>query len=614
MCGIAGIWRFGGEVRPSEVIRMSDLIAHRGPDDAGQVLIDTRGVGAIKVLDSEQVTAPGCDLALANRRLAIIDLSSDGHQPMTWSGCTITYNGEVYNYIEIRRELELLNHQFRSACDTEVLLHAYVEWGAECLVRLEGMFAFAVWDSGRRALFCARDRLGIKPFYYTTTDRTLIFASEIRCILAALPLRPVPNEGIVHDFLTSEMLDHTTETFFRGIQRLPAGCFMLATGQGIKTGRYWSLSAEPQSQTAFEENVNRFRELFSDSVRHRMRSDVAVGSCLSGGMDSTALVCVASPLTPYRMRTFTARYRDSTMDEWRFVQSVAEVSPIDTMGVFAEPRGFWEECEEVVRSQEEPFGGPSVYAQWNLMRAIGTNGIRVVLDGQGGDELLCGYAKYFYDSLRELWIQRHPGRLAMTLARSAMNVGAHHLDITAARRYIPGRSGQFGRHLLLPGIWRRYEDRNLTYPSWNVSSRQILDFSRYSIPALLRFEDKNSMAFSVEARVPYLDHRLVEFAVSLPTSHKLYGAQSKRILRQALGGVMPKAVLSRRTKLGFGGSFRSWLEELTPQFDEWSRCRALPIDRYVRRSALQELVRTHDRRLFGILSLNHWLRCYGYES
>ena len=310
MCGIAGLWRWRAHVSSYEICRMSEAIEHRGPDDVGHALIDTRGRLPLMEVSAGDAPSDGYDLALANRRLSIIDLSPSGHQPMTRDGCTIVYNGELYNYLELKQELTKLGRLFTSTSDTEVLLQAYLEWGTECLQYLNGMFAFAIWDDRQRKLFCARDRMGIKPFYYSLTERDFLFASEIKAILPMLDKQPNLNEGVMYDYLAAGWLDHTQETFFEGVVKLPPGHYMTVDKGRASLAPYWQLTRHDTFSRDFAENVEQFMNLFENSIALQMRSDVAVGCCLSGGMDSSAIVGVAAPLSPLQMKTFTARYDD----------------------------------------------------------------------------------------------------------------------------------------------------------------------------------------------------------------------------------------------------------------------------------------------------------------
>ena len=546
MCGIAGIWRKKGSVTASEIGLMSKLISHRGPDDVGHVLVDSDCRLPLFHFTEMQESLTGYDLALANRRLSIIDLSPGGHQPMTYQGCTLVYNGEIYNYHELRAELSLLGHIFSSSSDTEVLLHTYLEWGTDCLSRLNGMFAFAIWDDRKQTLFCARDRLGVKPFYYFLSNEEFIFASEIKSILAVLKYKPEVNEKIAFDFLVWGLLDHTSETFFDGILRLSPGSYVLAYQGSTQFKRYWDLPESEQKSKSPEENAEEFRHLFNEAVQLQMRSDVTIGCCLSGGMDSTALVCTAAPLSSHPIKTFTARYLEKSIDEWPYVLAVASKVEIETFSVLVQPADFWAALPDVVRSQEEPFGGPSIYAQWKLMQTIRSNGVKVVLDGQGADELLCGYAKYFYYSLWEMWTRRDLRRIIGALLLALENGGVHLLDFQNALRYLPkslqriiGRSSQ-------AGFDQEYLCQSTSPTRGMVMLQQTLDIQTYSLPVLLRYEDKNSMAHSVESRVPFLDHRLVEFALRLPMEHKIRGAQAKQVMRNALADIMPSQIMRRR--------------------------------------------------------------------
>ena len=612
MCGIAGIWRQAGRVSITEITRMSELITHRGPDDSGSALIRT--------WDGESPARAGADenadLALAARRLAIIDLSSAGHQPMCAEGCVLVYNGEIYNYIELRQELQGLGHSFISTSDTEVLLHSYLEWGVGCLPRLNGIYAFAIWDGRSHRLVCARDRLGVKPFYYNFDGNDFIFASEIRSILAVLPRRPDPAPELVYDFLAAGRLDHTDDTFFKGVRRLPAASVLTIDQQGLRIEEYWKLTEQAGPSGSLQDSVERFRDVLTDAVRLQMRADVTVGCLLSGGMDSSAVVGVASGMTPKRMGTFTVRYEDPQMDEWRYAEAVAKSRNADIVPLIVTPDDFWNELPQVVRSQEEPFGGPPICAEWLLMRAIHRAGLRVVLNGQGGDEILCGYAKYYYYSLFEMWHQRRLGRLLAALGIGLFNGGSHLLSAVEARRYgyVPAATRSGVAHLLQPEFRQTYAGRDVARPWGNVRRQQIMDLMKYSCPILLRYDDKNAMAHSIEARVPLLDHRLVELAVSLPLEHKLFGAQAKRVMRIALKDLIPDIVLRRRTKLGFGGSFISWVDQLGGRLREWLESKQLAIDPYVRRDALRQYVDGKNRDIFRLLILDTWLECYGYKD
>jgi asparagine synthase (glutamine-hydrolysing) len=312
------------------------------------------------------------------------------------------------------------------------------------------------------------------------------------------------------------------------------------------------------------------------------------------------------------MRTFTARFSGNSMDEWPYVQAVASHVPIDTVSVSVEPKEFWKILSDILWAQEEPFVGPGIYAQWVLMRTIRSHGVPVILDGQGGDELLCGYAKYFYFALRDMFYKGHVGKIASTLLLALFNGGAHLFDLGAAKRYLPKWLAHPTDGWLKPEWMKKFGDRPMAHPKGDVRAQQILDIKTYSLPILLRYEDKNSMAHSIESRVPFLDHRLVEFAVSLPTEHKLHGAQAKQVMRHALANIMPPEVLRRRTKIGFGGSFSSWIPELAPLFKQWLDSDHLAVDRYIIRDALRIQLQNRTPKLFCSLILDQWLERFGY--
>ncbi|MFO0730922.1 MAG: asparagine synthase (glutamine-hydrolyzing) [Nitrospiraceae bacterium] len=524
-------------------------------------------------------------LGLAHRRLAIIDLSEAGHQPMASADGRdwITYNGEIYNFVELRQELRELGWSFRSASDTEVLLAAYRQWGLACLDRLNGMFAFALWDGVLRQLVCARDRMGEKPFYYAWKDGRLAFASELKAVLPAVGAITV-NQPLAYAYLDGGRLDYTDETFVEQVRQLePAHYLLIKDGRLVK-GQYWSLPIDRQ-QTVDESDAavrERFRVLLSDAVRIRLRSDVAVGSCLSGGLDSSAIVCVtqdflrasasALPRGSYpRQKTFSACFAQEHFDERRYIQELVRARGLDAHYTIPDPKELATVVEHLVWQHDEPFGSTSIFAQWAVMRLVSESGVKVVLDGQGADELLGGYhgffGAYFADLLRA-------GQWAR-LFREGQAYRRLHGSVP------PQALGNFGRALFPPDVvhgvrcagsgsrsWMRREfSRQYGNPeppdpeaADAVASLQRRLLFRQGLRALLRAEDRNAMAFGVEARLPFLDHRLVEWVSGLETRWKLRDGWTKVLLRESLEGLLPPAIQWRRDKMGFA----------TPE-DEWFR-------------------------------------------
>jgi asparagine synthase (glutamine-hydrolysing) len=603
MCGVIALWRPGGAVSREEVERLAAEMAHRGPDSWG-----------VSIFPASEDATVG-DVGLGHRRLAVIDLSPGGHQPMHAEGLSLVFNGEIYNYIELREELRGLGREFRTASDTEVLLQAWAEWGHACLPRLNGIFAFVLWDDSRKRLFAARDHLGVKPLHWVREKSVLALASEAPVLLPFASGSRALNGKMVYEFLVAGRTDGTDETHFPGVHRLPAGTWMEAGPEGVEIRKFWAPSEAPvrRHEVSFEEAAKQFHDLFVDSIRLQMRADVPVACCLSGGLDSSSVVAVAARRSPYRMSVFTARFEDRSMDEWSWATVVHEGSPVDFFEVPVHAEGFMENLGALVRAQGEPFATPSVYSQWATMKAVAERGLRVVLDGQGGDELLCGYAKFFYYGLLE---QVRAGKW-LDAARWAFSGlrgdGRHLFNWTGARRYLPGGLGTsfIREHLLRPDFSGAHVGQDLQRTGADVREQQRLDLVRYSLPAILRFEDRNSMAHSVESRVPFLDPRLVEFCLDLPTVFKVEGGRSKRVLREAMVGEVPEKILKRVTKLGFGGSYRSWVRDLAPRILEWASDPSRPVFRLVRPEAVRLLVRNDDPVVFRVLVLDAWMSEFG---
>jgi asparagine synthase (glutamine-hydrolysing) len=562
MCGIAGIFSFhqNAPVASAQIQKMADTIRHRGPDDEGIYVVG--------------------NIALGHRRLAIIDLSPDGHQPMTGpDGSTwIIYNGEIYNYLELRAELSAKGHRFKSQSDTEVILHAYEEYGPNCVRHFNGMFAFALWDARQQRLFLARDRFGIKPLYFCRTAQQLLFASEIKALLAVMEKRPSPNPQLVYDFLTLGALDHTNDTFFEGVHKLPPAHYMLVDATGREqTERYWdfTVSSEvaPLSVKTLAEKSQTFFDLFAESVRAHLISDVPVGSCLSGGLDSSAVVAVISRLineheaasVGVRQRTFSACYNNSKLDEQPFIDHVMQATGALSHRVFPTADGFKKDLPQLLWHQEEPFSGTSMYAQWEVMRSARDNHVTVLLDGQGADEQLLGYRKFYVFYVQHLL---RNGRPWLGLREMLKHFGSWEVLMTLqwrrSLRYWRGAqigSVALAKQLLQDSFRQAFADSAVRLTAaGDLGARIKADMTRFSLPVLLRYEDKNSMAFSREARVPFLDHRLVEYVAGLPLNLKLRNGWTKYCLRRGGQNVLPGKILQRKDKIGFA----------TPE-DEWFR-------------------------------------------
>jgi len=569
MCGIAGIVTPRG-FEPPLLTAMTHLIRYRGPDGYGFAYIgrgDSAG-GEIMHNEDRRPLKPAPVVGLGNRRLAILDTSTAGDQPMETEDrrLTITFNGEIYNYKEIREELKGVGHHFRTGTDTEVILHAYQQWGPECLQRFNGMWAFALWDSPRQRLFCARDRFGVKPFYYALYGGSFFFASEIKQILQASSMPRRANPQTVLALLEWGLADHSAETFFEGVYQLPGGHSLtldLADSLSPIIHRYWELRLKPQAKSSPREATEEFHHLFKDSVKLRLRSDVPVGVCLSGGLDSSAILCQAKEIAPEtQFQTFSACFEDRAIDEREYMAAAATETGSVSHPTFPKGHEFWESIQSLVFHHDEPLGAARTFSQWRLMRSARQTGIPVVLGGQGADEALCGYPKYRYFYFWNLLRDGNP-KLIREMVMWLRNGTRTHGRFAAATRYLPAvlhKTFSPVERLCSPDFRENisFSGKKPGAPG-NIGERQKMDLTYSSIPSFLRHEDRNSMAHSVESRHPFLDYRLVEFAVCCPPDLKLRDGWSKWILRNAMKGILPEAVRLRRTKLGFDAPDASWM-------------------------------------------------------
>ncbi|GAB3065880.1 asparagine synthase (glutamine-hydrolyzing) [Pedococcus soli] len=527
-------------------------------------------------------------MVLGQTRLAIIDLTSGGHQPMaTQDGrYVLVFNGEIYNYRELRAELEAQGRSFVSQSDTEVLLVAWQHWGRACLPKLRGMFAFAVLDTLEQTLTCVRDPFGIKPFHYTKVDGIFAFASELPALidLVGRPFRV--NDRQVYRYLHLGFYDESSETFVDGVSKLRPGSMMVIdveAGRASEQERWWWPSVEERRDLSFEQAAERLRELVLDSVRLHLRSDVPLGTALSGGIDSSVIVGAIRHLEPGTdLHTFSYVARDSSVDEERWVDIVnAHVGAVPHK-VVATPEEMLRDLDDVVRAQGEPFASSSIYAQYRVFRAAHDAGVTVTLDGQGADELLAGYSGYPGYRVHSLLSQGRLGDVARFAKGWMAEPGRtpRGLAMATAAQVVPRRSRDRVRLASTRNSVMRRPD-GLDVRSAGVllgdppRGRHLATVLRdgltdRGLEALLRHADRNSMAFSIESRVPFLHVDLAEFLLTLPEDYLLSpGGQTKRLLRAAMRGIVPDAVLDRRDKIGFETPERNWLRTLDLDVDAW---------------------------------------------
>jgi asparagine synthase (glutamine-hydrolysing) len=574
MCGLAGAVSSRG-VEATHLTRMADAIRHRGPDGEGFLLYSAGGEPTVfhsrkplGLASAERRASVG----LAHRRLSIIDLTEASAQPMVdRSGqLAIAYNGELYNFVELREELEALGHEFRTSGDTEVVLEAYAEWGEECVDRMVGMWALAILDVRRQHLFLTVDRFGIKPLFYTVVGGDFYFASEIKALATVPGIRLEPDEAVMRRFVSIARVDETERTFFHGVLRLePAHNLAIPLDRPSSKPtpeRYWRI---PSGEWTTSEHgaAHALGASLTESIRLHSRSDVDVGTCLSGGLDSSAIVCIADRLRQdgaiprYAHTGFGYLPEDPSVSEREYMDAVVQQTSIDMHYIDVPAERFRSRLLDIIGQQDEPFVSTSQAAQWFVFERAHQSGLKVMLDGQGADEVLGGYTGYF-QSIALALLRR--GRLGGYLRfnrdhRERFGQPAVPLRRAVAMAVPPRalkRLRGLPRMTVLPmlsdSLIHRIEPADYGTPVFR-STNEILEASTawMSLPSLLRYEDRNAMAHSIEARVPFLDHRLVELAFSMPGDYKMNGLETKWVLRDALNGLIPEEIRTRKDKVAF---------------------------------------------------------------
>lgn len=556
MCGISGIinkdWTL---IDKNELKRINDIIFHRGPDSEGFYLHNNLGFG--------------------HRRLSILDLSPLGHQPMNYlDKYCITYNGEIYNYIEIKAELLQNGYHFVSESDTEVILAAYDFWGVSCLNKFNGMWSFAIHDIEKDIVLFSRDRFGIKPFYYKEDDNQFIFGSEIKQLINS-DKPNLLNENILLESMLTHIDNHTNETYFKGIYSLPSSSYLiydLKTNQ--KTiNKYYKLNINLEFQNKSEkELILEFKDLFSDAIKLRLRSDVIVGTSLSGGLDSSAISAIASDEYAKKSNdkfiAINAKSIDDSNDESVFAKIVADKLNLDLNVVMPTYEDFLKTIDDVIYTQEEPFGSPSMFMGWHVFQKARELNCTVMLNGQGSDEILLGYERYFtstlnfnkpFSQLKEIINQNKNSRLSLL---NTLGYYVYFRSFFIRKMRLKNKS-------LLKNKFKQSKYFNFVKKSSESYSDpfklQRLEVTELQLPHLLRYEDRNSMRHSIETRLPFLDYRLVEFCVSLPLSLKIKEGWTKYILRKGINDLLPESIVWRKNKFGFESPDRIWLSKYNDQ-------------------------------------------------
>ena len=630
MCGIAALFAFKEGLPLSALHSMTACVAHRGPDDEGYVCFREGRMPAVlggpatpkevwaapfrycpqQAIEEEEGTY---EVLLGHRRLSILELSASGHQPMS-SVCGrfwVTYNGEIFNCAEIRRKLEQLGRSFSSKSDTEVLIQAYMEWGETCLNQFNGMFAFALYDRDRRSVFIARDRFGVKPLYYWQSPLGfLAIASEIKQFTLLPGWQRQVHPQRVYDFLTAGIKDHTADTLFAHVKQLRGGEKMTLTPTSLTISRWYTLPEETFSGTE-EEASARFFTLFEDAVGLRLHSDVPIGFCLSGGLDSSSIVCMAKSLLPasQRSQSFSACFQDARYDERKFIEIVNAHCGLEGHPFYLSSEELFEKLPTLIWHQDEPFISTSIYAQWKVFQLAKEKGIKVVLDGQGADEQLAGYPCFFYNQLFELWQARKWVQLGREWGRIWKNYPGllpHplHLAFRSLRRALFSAPGPAWLHSDKLGALPHSFFSNAARQT--IQARSHCQLTCSNLPMLLHFEDRDSMAHSVESRTPFLDYRLVEFVYTLPSAYKLGEGVTKRVLRKGMNALLPAPIAQRRDKLGFSPPEATWMKEEKEYLSHLSRA----IERsggILDRSLMQRAEKQYDPLFWRIVTLGSWL-------
>lgn len=563
MCGIAGIISYTNPVNKSEVKSMTDTIAHRGPDGEGAWVNSSKTV------------------CLGHRRLSILDLSEKGKQPMHYNNgrYTITFNGEIYNYLELKKSLELKGYLFNSDTDTEVLLALYDLKKEKCLKDLDGMFAFAIWDEEEEELFCARDRFGEKPFFYSNNDSKISFASEMKALfsIGVSQKKRLDRQYQYLMYGINEDPNDRSSTFYESINQLkPSHYLIISKKTKPIQKKYWDIDISQQIDISFEEAQIKFKKLFEDSIKKRLRSDVPVGSSLSGGLDSSSIVLLIDKLKnkDQIQKTFSARFKNFDKDEGEYMNYVIEKSTVDPYFVFPTASSSLSNFKKIMYHQEEPIASLSIAAQFEVMKLARENDVIVLQDGQGADEILAGYQGYYDAYFLELY--RNNKKKYSEELKAFNNIKSLEYNKPSfefkwhSKNYKSKKvAGEVFKNLknnnskyflgINPEVVKLYKkNKNPLDKAPNLKQRLYDSLFKRGLSELLRYSDRNSMANSVEVRLPFLSHNLVEFLFSLPNEYLLQSGWTKYILRKSLEDVLPPEITWRKDKIGYAIPQKEW--------------------------------------------------------
>lgn len=612
MCGILGWLGQHGPEAAGHFENALDLLNHRGPDD--------RGV----------LSKPG--VLFGHQRLSIIDLSKAGHQPMIdpVSGAVLVYNGEIYNHLEIRKELEFYGQRFNGHSDTEVLLHALIKWGEASLKRLNGMWALAFWQPEKQRLLLARDRFGVKPLYYRSGSKGMVFASEPKALLALFPEHRAVAEDVLFDFLCNNLLYARGQSFYRGISVIPPAHYAIYEPRKLKLrlSQYWSYPSDTNEPLNADDAVEQFDTLFTDAVRLRLRSDVPVGLTLSGGLDSTGVLAAAIRNTDRPLSCFTSIYGKNEPGELHWAELASKAVRAPLIAVSAPQDDWLQIMRKVAWHMDGPGYSPAVYPLWHLMRRARAEGVPVLLEGQGADEALAGYPQYaVLDLLKNITDKKD--RLALSVLLSKLNALLRTFSCRWALAWIVREVSPSIRRwhrqrvgfesLMREGI-RLPKPPSIQSGDDIVRQRLLIDHSSFILPGLLHYGDAISMAHSVESRLPFMDYRLVEWMFSLPSRLRFHCGKTKWVLREYLRLNGQDAISKRPDKKGYPTPVRKWLaSDPKQEVERMLLSTDNPLHKWCDPKKIQQLIQRNRRgaiaaehHLYKLLSTRLWLKeCLG---
>ena len=665
MCGITGIIGLKGkQFHSSEILKMTNSIRHRGPDDEGYFLVsDTEKIIAFgndtpsEVKESRLNFSPSApiqnqnssfDILLGHRRLSIIDTHATGHQPMCLPDADlwITYNGEIYNYKELREKFQAKGISFITESDTEVILRYYEAYGSDCVQHFNGMWSFVIFDGKKKELFASRDRFGVKPFYYHTTAESFAFASEHKGLLQFSDVKKEINPVAMFDFLALNVLEKEKEGLFKGVKELfPSHNLTLNVSSGeIKINQYYSLSPNPipspegkgtVAHIDDKEIISEVRKLVVKSIDLRMRADVSVGTCLSGGIDSSVIVCAIDNLLKEKhtsqigakLKAFSSTFPGSKLDESRFMKVVVDKTNVDWHTVTPDRNNFLNDAEQLIYSHDLPIWSTSSYAQSLVMKSAKQNGIKVLLDGQGADELFGGYKHYYLPLLHELKKNNLGAEYESALHGLRETESNDFLLRLKLKKWLEPSAPMMLKKFFFPDL--KYINPDLLHAhqerfsllknnSETLNGKLKIDFTGTYLKELLRREDRNGMMHSVESRVPFTDdHKLVEYLFSISGNKKIRGSSTKYLLREAFKDLLPQQIYNRKDKLGFVTPNNEWMSDLKNDFRNYftenlSDYINLPLLLKDYDKLFNQKHKPENYRVFKFISLAVWMKAFGF--